>query len=241
MNEITYLQHSGFVVKTTTAILVFDYYQDPTYSLQKLLADNKSLPVIFFVSHHHPDHFNREIFALATDHERFYIVSNDVFARNIPDGVDCVRVKKGDKLDNILGGITVNVFNSTDIGVSFLVTLTSGKTIFHAGDLNNWHWEAESTPQEVKSMQQQFLSIVADIAAEAPHIDVAFFPVDARLGENYALGAAQFLQAIEVANFFPMHFWGKADEACNTAAYPITKPLTTHFASVKTSGSTFSL
>jgi L-ascorbate metabolism protein UlaG (beta-lactamase superfamily) len=243
MSLITYLEHSGFAVNTETALLVFDYYQDPSGALAKLLETN-SLPVIFFVSHHHPDHFNRSIFNIdnmPADVERYYIISNDVFARNIPEHVSAVRVKNGDTLTDLPGHITVKVFNSTDIGVSYLVTLPNGETIFHAGDLNNWHWADESTDAEIKSMEKQFMSILAEISSATNHIDIAFFPVDARLGKNYALGAAQFLQKIEIGNFFPMHFWGKADEACNIDAYPLNQPIITHFHAVKQPGTTFAV
>ncbi|MDE6153798.1 MAG: MBL fold metallo-hydrolase [Muribaculaceae bacterium] len=78
MEKITYLDHSGFAVVTPTAILVFDYYRDPAHSLKKVLHEYPSRPVIFLVSHHHEDHFNRDIFDLAQDHKRTYVLSNDI-------------------------------------------------------------------------------------------------------------------------------------------------------------------
>jgi L-ascorbate metabolism protein UlaG (beta-lactamase superfamily) len=37
-------------------------------------------------------------------------------------------------------------------------------------------------------------------------IDIAFFPVDPRLKDNYHLGGEYFLQAIKPRIFIPMHF-----------------------------------
>ena len=43
-------------------------------------------------------------------------------------------------------------------------------------------------------------------AAAYPHFDAAMFPVDPRLGKDYMRGAQQFVDAIEVDHFIPMHF-----------------------------------
>ena len=102
------------------------------------------------------------------------------------------------------------------------------RTYFHAGDLNNWHWKAESTPQEIKKAESDFLSIVRNIAKNYHDIDVAFFPVDARMGEDYSLGARQFLSMINVGTFIPMHFWEYKNEA-----FAIQKYINPNFGTVK--------
>ena len=43
-------------------------------------------------------------------------------------------------------------------------------------------------------------------AAAYPHFDAAMFPIDPRLGKDYMRGAQQFIDAIEVDHFIPMHF-----------------------------------
>ena len=72
MITVTYLDHSGFAVTTPTAIMVFDYYKDPDKKLEKVLASHPDpeIPVLFFVTHHHPDHFNTSIFELAQNRKR---------------------------------------------------------------------------------------------------------------------------------------------------------------------------
>lgn len=140
MIKVTYLDHSGFAVVLPTAVAVFDYFRDPTGALVKVIRENPELPVVFFVSHHHPDHFNPAIFNLAQDREVQYVLSNDIFSKVVHDDMPVAWVSPGDEVPGLLGGLDVRAFGSTDAGVSFLVTLPDGRKIFHAGDLNYWHW-----------------------------------------------------------------------------------------------------
>lgn len=219
MIKVTYLDHSGFAVVLPKAIAVFDYYRDPSHALEKTLKLYPGLPVVFFVSHHHPDHFNPRIFNLAQDRERMYVLSNDIQSRIIQDDLNVAWVSPGDEVDQLLGGLKVRAFGSTDAGVSFLVTTDNGLHIFHAGDLNYWHWNEESTVDEVKKAYQKFTSVIMRLEEYAPSMEIAFFPVDPRLGQDYADGARLFLENINVRYFFPMHFWGDYKAACDFEDY----------------------
>lgn len=219
MITVTYLDHSGFAVRIPDALLVFDYYRDPSHALHKLLTKYPDTPVVFFVSHHHHDHFSTGIFEMAQNHRRVYVVSNDVPAKNIPSTLEVAGMSAGDVIDRLPGDITVKAYHSTDEGVSYMVTLPDGKKIFHAGDLNDWHWQDESTPREVEVAENYFKRVLHRIAEENPEVNVAMFPVDARLGTDYARGARLYLQAVKTANFIPMHFGGKYQEACDFQAY----------------------
>lgn len=218
--KVTYLDHSGFVVTTPTAILVFDYYRDPSNSLHHILNDHKELPVVFLVSHHHPDHFNNEIFDLAQDHKRLFVLSDDIFSKLVPEkGLQVAWLKGGDPAVEIPGGMTVKAYGSTDAGVSYAVTDAEGDVIFHAGDLNDWHWQDESTQHEVEKSHNAFTKILNRIAEDIPEIYIAMFPVDTRLGSDFYRGAEEFVKRIKVDNFIPMHFWNKADMACDFNKY----------------------
>lgn len=219
MLKVTFLDHSGFAVVSDTAILVFDYYRDPAHALEKVIDANKELPVVFFVSHHHPDHFNPAIFNLAQNRERCYVLSNDIFSKVVHDNLPVAWMSPGDTQDKIPGGLTVTAYGSSDAGVSFLVKLPDGRKIFHAGDLNFWHWNEESTVAEVKAAYGKFIHVIQRLQQDTPDIDVAFFPVDPRLGQDYADGARLFLENINVNYFFPMHFWGAYKSACDFDQY----------------------
>ncbi|MDE7136754.1 MAG: MBL fold metallo-hydrolase [Muribaculaceae bacterium] len=219
MLKVTFLDHSGFVVVTPTAILVFDYYRDPSHALEKVLRENPGLPVDFFVSHHHPDHFNPDIFNLAQNLERCFILSTDIYSKVVHDNLPVAWMSPGDTQEQIPGNLTVKAFGSSDSGVCYLVTLPDGRKIFHAGDLNYWHWNKESTMAEVRAAYSKFVHVVNRLREDTPEIDMAFFPVDPRLGQDYADGARIFLENIKVNYFFPMHFWGAYKAACDFDQY----------------------
>lgn len=63
--------------------MVFDYYRDPAHKVKKTLEHRPDLPVVFFVTHRHHDHFSHEIFDLGQSHKRQYIISNDVKDKDI--------------------------------------------------------------------------------------------------------------------------------------------------------------
>lgn len=228
MIKVTYLDHSGFALTTADAILVFDFYRDPSHALHKLLNENPEKPVTFFVSHHHPDHFNPDIFEIAQNHQRTYVLSNDELPQNVPSTLRVAGMSPGDIIEDIPGATRVKAYGSTDIGVSYLVTTTDGHTIFHAGDLNLWHWRDENTPAAAVKASKDFEKVMHRIEEDVQAIDIVMFPVDPRQGTDFAEGASQFTQAIKVGNFFPMHFWGKWQEACLFSAYIKSADTQTH-------------
>lgn len=227
--RITYLAHSGFMVVDDDVIMVFDYFRDPSHSVVKELEKHPDLPVVFFVTHHHEDHYNDEIFNLAQNHKRVYILSNDVEARDTNSRLAIQGMSPGDIVEDILGGLTVKAYGSTDEGVSYLVTTKTGKKIFHAGDLNNWHWNQENTPREAAEAEAAFRKVLNRIASEMPAVDVAFFPVDVRQGKDFAVGATEFVETIRVKDFFPMHFDGDYKVACDFGIYPFHHKVDTTF------------
>jgi L-ascorbate metabolism protein UlaG (beta-lactamase superfamily) len=193
---IKYLYHSGFCVETDKSLLVFDFYQGPL-----ILKDKKTY---VFASHIHPDHYNPEIFAWQNKRAKVqYILSHDIGGdRRIPNAKNNITFISPYE-DKQIDDIKVKAFGSTDEGVSFLVQC-DGINIFHAGDLNWWHW-SEDTPEGIKMAEIGFKKEIVKIKGES--IDIAFFPVDPRLDQNYCLGADLFINEIKPSYFIPMHFW----------------------------------
>ena len=99
-------------------------------------------------------------------------------------------------------GIDVETFGSTDEGLSYLITL-DGRTVFHAGDLNWWHWAGE-TEQERACAEEAFKYEMEKLMGKK--IDIAFFPVDPRLEQAYYYGGKYFIEKIKPKYFIPMHF-----------------------------------
>lgn len=220
--KVTYLDNSGFMVETDEIFLVFDYFRDPAHKVVKALEHHPDKPVIFLVSHAHRDHFNTSIFDLGQNRRRVYVLSNDVDSQKVHSDLPVAWMSAGDIVEDLPGGVMVHAYGSTDAGVSFVVQFKGGYTIFHAGDLNNWHWDEENTEREAQKAREHFTSVVRRIADDRRRFDIAFFPVDTRQGENCASGAEQFLDTFEVRNFFPMHFNGDYARACDFEDYKLS-------------------
>ena len=101
-------------------------------------------------------------------------------------------------------GMKVRTLRSNDQGVAYLVR-SGNRTIYHAGDLNWWHWEEESEVFN-KMIRRTYQAEINKLQGEK--IDIAFVPVDPRLGEQYCWGLDCFMKRTDVKHVFPMHFWG---------------------------------
>lgn len=221
--SLTYIYHDCFMLETTEAVMIFDYWKDP---LSK--GKDKDFPPILdeiderkktyvIVSHHHKDHFTKRIFLWA---QRFpeitHIISEDTF-KSVKYMLREGGTYHGYKppLSNVhmlCPGETyedkclkIKAFRSTDIGNSYMVE-TGGRTFFHAGDLNAWLWLDESTEDEISNARSDYEGIIAEIRDEYPEVDLAMFPVDSRLGREYWWGAKYFVEKIQTRLFVPMHF-----------------------------------
>ena len=114
-------------------------------------------------------------------------------------------MKAGEEAD--IKGCYVRTLRSNDEGTAFFIRYKD-QTIYHAGDLNWWHWEGE--PDEYnKNMRRSYQSEINKLCGEK--IDAAFVPVDPRLGEQYCLGIDCFMKRTETKRVFPMQFWGNYD------------------------------
>ncbi len=206
--KITYDYHSCFSIELEHSLLIFDYYIDDGMIERLVKSVNK--PIYFFVSHFHADHYNPQIFQWdKRDGSCKYIVSKDVYkkVKLKPDNITALR--KLDCFDD--GMIKVKAFGSTDEGVSYRVS-AEGKTLFHAGDLNNWHWRNEASREESEESEKFYLSELEAIADGTQNVDVLMFPIDPRLGQDCGLGAEQFIKKIPTGLFVPMHFGSEYDK-----------------------------
>ncbi len=212
--KLIYVYHSGFILENDNIVVVIDYYKDSGWkgkegTVHEYLRNTEKRMYIL-ASHAHPDHFNPEIFGWSEKKNLRYILSSDIRKGNKEWEDDVVWLDKGETWQDDF--LRIKAYGSTDVGISFLLH-TEGKRIFHAGDLNNWHWREESTEQEVEEAEKVFLREVAVLAKDADFLDLAMFPVDPRLGADYMSGAKQFIDRIPVRKFVPMHFWERYAKA----------------------------
>lgn len=198
--KIDYLEHSGFLVETEKAVLLFDYYRGDVSIVRQKPKDK---PLYVFASHVHADHFNPKIFSLADGARTAkYLLSFDIKGNPaVPKNCD-VQFLDADKTYRIEGLGTVRTLVSTDEGIAFLIT-TPHETIFHAGDLNWWDWPGED-PTWLAEQETVFKREIRKL--EGIPIDAAFVVLDDRLEENTTKGMEFFLSACRARYVLPMHF-----------------------------------
>lgn len=228
MDKITYLDHSGYMIETDSVIMVFDYFRDPAHKVVKTLDHNPEKPIVFFVSHGHQQHFNKEIFNLGQNHKRVYVMSNDFVDRENPQhDVASAGMSPGDSLENLPGGISVKAYGTTGKGCSFAVTTADGRKIFHAGELGEPLSHNDDAPRDIAKFTEKFKVTINRIAEEQPSFDLVMMAVNTVDGPDFAMGATQFIEAVKVGEFVPYHTDDSTDKACNFAAYPFTKNVDT--------------
>ena len=210
---VTYYHHSGFSVAMDDILLVFDYWTGEHGELpedKRITVDflKQFRQVYVFISHEHPDHLDPVVFTWRSEAPVTYIVSADM-----PVGTRGKRMAPGDSL-TLSPEVSVKAFDSTDLGVSFLVDI-QGVHVFHAGDLNFWHWREESTVKEIEEADDAFRQAVEPIAREK--IDLAFFPVDARQGLMYDALKKRSCCAISCIRFAVTYYVREAASADSDA------------------------
>ncbi|MCT8976123.1 MBL fold metallo-hydrolase [Clostridium sp. CX1] len=256
--KIYYIFHSGFAVETENHFLVLDYYMSPKelgnngpskFSLQDSIKNKNN--VLVFSSHSHEDHFNTEIL----DWEKINPSIKYLLGSDIPVDFKKSNYYKLSKYEEIIfkfkddlphdhknngkihnsSEVYVKAYGSTDIGISFLIRV-DGLTLFHAGDLNWWHWKDDSL-EERSLAEKNFKLEIEKIKDE--NIDIAFFPVDPRLEEHYSSGGEYFIKELKPKFFIPMHF-GDNCNITKTFAEKV-KELPTKVVIINSSGEELSL
>ena len=224
--KITFIIHSSFAVELEQNILIFDYYGEgilPEFPQEK--------KIWFLNSHGHPDHFRREILELKSRYPNAeYILSRDIrFGKqSLPEWIHRVRARERYQI----GNLCVQTLRSTDVGVAF-VAEAEGKRIYHAGDLNWWHWEGESKAwnNNMAANYKKFLGMI-----EGQRFDAAFVPLDPRLGMAYDWGIKYFLEHTKADVVFPMHCWEDYRVCEKLQRQPEMKGLLEHFVPIEYAG-----
>jgi L-ascorbate metabolism protein UlaG (beta-lactamase superfamily) len=216
----TFIAHSGFLVELPSALLLFDWESGALPPL------TPKKPLVVFASHRHEDHFNPQIFSLDDGSRPVrFLLGKDIrlTPRNrerwrLSDGTAarCLCLGGGETAEP-LPGVKVETLPSTDEGVAFLAA-SDGKTVYHAGDLNWWHWEGEDTGWN-RNMEVNFKRFLEPLRNR--QIDLAMVPLDPRQEEAADWGLLYFLEIAQASRVLPMHQWGNfALTAKFLAAHP---------------------
>lgn len=182
-----FIAHSSFLLEGEENALLFDYYGEG-----EIPRCNKKLIVL--TSHFHQDHYNKVIFSLNAEK---YILSDTIKLKEIPfDKRERTRrVREGETIK--VGDITIKTGASTDAGIGFYFDF-EGKKFYFAGDNNIWYWDEDD-----RDMEEKFLQNIAFFK----EVDIAFLPLDPRLGENAFLSAKVFEKEKHPSLIVPMHMW----------------------------------
>lgn len=195
--KVTYIYHSSFAVELEKSMLIFDYYGKG--DLPERPAGKQ---VYFLNSHSHPDHFSKTIFNLR---EQFggaeYVLAREIRLKP-EEKKDWIHSLKPET-DVEIGNLKIRTLKSTDLGVAFMVE-TEGRRIYHAGDLNWWHWEEESIDYN-RQMRKDYQREIRKLVRKK--IDLAFVVLDPRQGGAAFSGIDFFMRNVRVNHVFPMHMW----------------------------------
>lgn len=224
LKSIQLLAHSGFLLEFEKAWVIFDYFQDPQALLERLRQTEK--PILLCSTHEHHDHWREEIlsfperygwknYGYILDHRCFAHASEQVQVRLhdlVAEG-KLSLVQQGDVVAsaslNRFGLQQIRVTGSTDVGSSFVFLTSEKELLFFAGDLNDWDWQDEDSPQMALAFAEELQKVKESLAflagTDEPILDWAFFPLDKRLGCKAEQGPLKFLSKIQVRHFIPMH------------------------------------
>lgn len=202
--KVIYVGHCGFLAETEKAWYLFDYIRGDIPELEP------GKPLYVFVSHSHADHFSREIFSVPfSEHVSAYVLGCDIRKKFRRSGAGwltryedrIVFAEPGKEI--MLPSAKILPLKSTDIGVAYVVE-EEHVCLYHAGDLNWWHWEGEPKAWN-RNMEVNYKREIDRLRGK--RIDAAFVTLDPRLEEAYWYGMDYFLRAVSAKAVFPMHFW----------------------------------
>lgn len=213
--QVIFLHHSSFLVEVDDKVLIFDYFEgdrvEGYHFSGKIPGYAADTPIYVFASHSHRDHYDMDVLRWAQHYSDIhYIFSKDIrispnFLKKhgidpkIREKVTFVAPDKKYEVD----GLSVQTFSSTDAGVAFYVDV-NGVSLFHAGDLSDWRMEGVGDLINGK-MSREYRHIVRRVS-KLP-INLAFIPMDPRLGKYQFEGMDYFVKNADAEYIFPMHMW----------------------------------
>jgi len=197
---IWYLKHSGWALKTKSAFLVFDYWDNDLPPDRKLLANGHidpaelaGLKVYVFVSHEHQDHFDRQILDWKSAVPGIQYILG--FEAENTEGA----IHMAPRTERKIGDLTVTTIRANDAGVGFAVGV-DGLTVFHAGDHSN---------NTLEMAGNDFFPEIDFLAEKGVRPDIAFFLNAYGCGstnpEAFQKGIFYAADKLEIKSVLPMH------------------------------------
>lgn len=218
---VTFFHQSSFAVRVDGTLLVFSYHEQGEDCLSAASRITESElkgfeHIVVFVPGAASEHCDPVVFSWNRALPLTYVVARS--ARHLcPQMSNVYVMEAGDHIG--VADVSVRACGSADDGVSFLVNV-GGVTVFHAGDLNLWHWREENSLKEIARAEKEFYQAVSEMPDEK--IDLCMFPLDPNQGACYDAGANHFIMTRKPRVFLPMHFGARGDVARGYAAKPFS-------------------
>jgi len=200
--QIWYLKHSGWAIRTQSAFLVFDYWDNDPAPDEKLLSNGhirpeelKDFPVYVFVSHEHGDHFDPQI------SEWYKSIPNITYIFGFEPQIQNREaiVALSPRTQRTIGPLAITTIKSNDAGVGFAVRV-DGLTIFHAGDHSN---------NKVEMTDNDFFPEIDFLAQKGIRPDISFFLNMYGCGstnpEAFQKGIFYAVDKLKIKSVLPMH------------------------------------
>ena len=194
--------------------------------------------IYVFASHSHYDHFNKKIFGWSEQYPDVrYILSADIAGKEQSEkqSEQTAYVTANKKYD--FDGIKVQTLHSTDEGVAFIVYMED-KVIYHAGDLNWWHWEEEDDAYN-RMMRGDYQKEIETLAGEK--IDLAFVVLDPRQEEQFYWGFDWYMWHTDTKIVFPMHMWKQYEVQDRLIGMEVSEPYREKIMRIREMGQVFEL
>ncbi|MDO4771845.1 MBL fold metallo-hydrolase [Porphyromonas sp.] len=223
--KLTFIGHSSYLIDTGDRYILFDYYRDSVDapSLGEILP-RPGDPLYIFCTHSHGDHFSRKVFDLPVGDRPIRYIFHSEVADAVPKKQSAqvlfVDTEESFSVDKHICG---RAYGSTDLGGSFYVEIKVPNdrpsfTLFHAGDLNNWHWNEEANDYYINLYETAYREELERFGRHPIAPELLMFPTDYRLGKDYLKGLKQFLEIAPCRYLAPMHLNGKPKHAPELSA-----------------------
>lgn len=213
--QVIFIHHSCFLVEVDDCVLIFDYFggdrvkgytftgKIPTYAPET--------KIYMFASHSHRDHFDMDILRWSEQYPNIhYILSKDI--RISPHFLEKhgIDPKVRERVTFVSGGnhyqvddLEIQTLISNDAGVAYYVNIR-GVSLFHSGDLGDW--KMEGAGDLINGKQERAFRHEIRKLSDKP-LNIAFVPMDPRLGAYQSLGIDYVLKNTDAEFVFPMHMW----------------------------------
>lgn len=190
MVNVKFLYHSAFVIENDDLVVLIDAFRP-------VGIDRRGRRLYVLSSHFHQDHYDPWILSLdATGYYLSSTIRRRIRGRDA--GLPVTYISQNMRFDE--DGFTLETFDSTDCGVSFVLTI-GGRRIVHLGDDNDWDPSDEA-------MHRRF---IASLMKMPSPVDVALVPLDPHLGRDMCTGPVEVMRILHPDHVVPMHCWQDFD------------------------------